>query len=301
MTTNRAQIAELLKPGVDEIIMNEKVYDPEWPEIFRTRQSHKAVEYDVEMKLTGLASIKQEGAAIAFDDMGERFITQYINRTIGLGTSITMEAIEDNLYKDEFPEQIRHLKRSMMITKDILGASVLNNGFNTAFPIGDGRPLFDLNHPIDTGFVPNTPAIQADLNLSSLQDGIITIGKFRDQAGLLMQVKPMKLIVPIDLSFVATQILKSEFITDSANNDINAVKYLNSIQKSFRVNHYLTDEDAWFITTDNDGFKHFARSGMESDVYADVHTKNVIATVYERYSFGTSNFRCAYGSEGSAT
>jgi hypothetical protein len=300
MAINTTAIANLLRPGLAAVFGDYAMYPAQWPEIYETHDSDKAVEIEVEMKMLGLAQIRAEGAPTAVDTMGQRIVTSYVHRYVGLSFNITRQAIMDNLYKTKFPLMVQALKKSMSQSKDILGASVLNNGFNPAYPIGDGQPLYSLNHPIDSGVVANMPSVPAQLNEASIESAIVTIQQFQDQAGLIVQTKPRKMIVPPQLQFTADRLLESAFRTNTANNDISAIYNISAIPQGYRVNQYLTNPNAWFILTDaSNGFKHYIREPIETGVYTDFATDNLLAKAIERYSFGNSNFRSTYGSSGS--
>lgn len=299
MTINTTAIRSLLRPGLAAIFGDYTMYPSQWTEIFEKHTSDKAYEIEVEIKMLGLAAIKAEGAPTTYDNMGQRFITNYVHRYVSIGFIITRQAIKDNLYQAKFPMQGKALKDSMLQTKEVLGASVLNNGFDSNFPIGDGQPLFSTAHPIDNGTVANTFSVQADLNETSLQDAIVGVQRFKDAAGKRVMIKQQKLIVPTPLQWQAERLLKSEFRTATANNDVNAIYTTGAVPKGYRVNQFLTDDDAWFLLTDcPNGFKHYEREALETDVYTDFDTDNLKAKALERYSFGCTDFRAAWGSSG---
>lgn len=299
MTINTSQIQQLLRPGLAEVFGDYPMYPAEYTEIFETKTSDKAVEIEVEMKLLGMASLKSEGAGTAFQDMGQRIISTYYHRYTSVGFIITRQAMKDNLYESQFPQQAQSLRNSMMQAKEVNGASVLNNGFSASFPGGDGVALFSTAHPIDTGTFANTPTVQTDLNESSLQDAITAVSQFRDQAGLITMTKPVKLVVPPQLQFTADRLLNSQFRTGTANNDINAIYNMSAVPQGYRVNHFLTDTNAWFLMTDApNGLKHYVREKLETDVFTDFTSDNLLAKAIERYSFGWSNARAAYASSG---
>lgn len=301
MAINTGAIANLLRPGLAAVFGSYPMYPSQWSEIFDVYESDKAVEIEVEMKMLGLAQIRPEGAQTAMDTMGQRIITNYQHKYIGLGFVITRQAIMDNLYKTRFPMMATALRDSLAQTKEILGAAVLNNGFNSAFPIGDGKPLFSTQHPIDGGVFANTPSTPSDLNEASLESAIITIQQFKNQAGLIVQTKPKKLIVAPQNQFVAERLLGSAFRTGTNNNDISAVYNITAIPEGYRTNQFLTatSGQAWYLLTDApDGFKHYVREKVETDVYTDFSTDNLQAKAIERYSFGVSNPRAAYGNQG---
>lgn len=299
MTINTTAIRSLLRPGLAAIFGDYSMYPSQWTEIFEKHTSDKAYEIEVEIKLLGLAAIKAEGAPTTYDNMGQRYLTNYVHKYVSIGYIITRQAIKDNLYQAKFPMQAKALKDSMLQTKEVLGASVLNNGFDSNFPIGDGQTLFSTAHPIDNGTVANTFTVQADLNETSLQDAIVGIQRFKDAAGKRVMVKQQKLIVPTPLQWQAERLLKSEFRTATANNDVNAIYTTGAVPKGYRVNQFLTDDDAWFLLTDcPNGFKHYEREALETDVYTDFDSDNLKAKALERYSFGCTDFRAAWGSQG---
>jgi phage major head subunit gpT-like protein len=225
---------------------------------------------------------------------------RYTHETIALGFSLTEEAIEDNLYDSLATRYTKALARAMAYTKQTKAAAVLNNGFNSAFPGGDGVSLFNTAHPLVSGGTnSNTPATPADLNETSLEAAVIQIAAWTDERGLLIAAKPVKLVVPPSLQFVATRILETELRTATADNDINALRNNRSIPGGYTVNNYLTDTDAWFLTTDvPNGLKHFVRTPMSQSMDGDFDTGNVRYKARERYSFGWSDPLGMFGSPG---
>lgn len=299
MAMTSAQIRDLLIPYLSAVTGDYAKYPTQWSEFYTTHKTKMLQDREVEMKYTGLAAIRPEGSPTTFDTMGERMLVTYTQRQVSLGFSITYLAQIGNLYKSKFPGQLSALKGSMAQTKETLGASLLSNGFNAAFPIGDGQPFFSVNHPIDTGVVANTPAVQADLNEASLESGILTIRQFKDRAGLITQCKPEKLIVGFQNEFVAERLTKSQFRTGGGLNDVAATVSLGSIPKGYRVNQYVTLPNAWWINTNApDGMKLYQLEALKTDIYSDFSTDNLLCKATEIYSFGVTNFRCMYGSNG---
>lgn len=298
---NTGQIAQLLRPGLKAVFGQYPTYPEQWTEIFKTYQSDKYQEIEVEMKYLGAADIKPEGQPIATDSMGQRIVTNYIHKRVGLSFTITKEAVEDNLYQSQFPQQAVSLRNSLRITKNILGANVLNNAFNAAYPIGDGQSVCSIAHPIDGGVFSNNLAGSATVDFSEagVEQAIIQIQKFPMQSGILSQTMAKKLILPRELQFAASRLLNSAFRVDVANNDINALYHNDYIPDGYKINQFLTSSTSWFIITDaEDGLKHFQRTAVETDTYVDYPTDNVMAKATERYSFGVSNPRGIFGSPG---
>jgi hypothetical protein len=225
---------------------------------------------------------------------------RYNHETISLGFSLTEEAIEDNLYDSLSSRYTKALARAMAFTKQTKAAGVLNSGFTAGTNGGDGVPLFSTAHPLVSGGTnSNTPAVQADLNETSLEAAVIQIAAWTDERGLLIAAKPRKLIVPPNLMFVATRLLETDGRVGTADNDINALANNGSIPEGYTVNHFLTDTDAWFLSTDvPNGMKHFVRSPMANSMDGDFDTGNVRYKARERYSFGWSDPLGMFGSQG---
>ena len=295
---NITQIANLVRPGTHAIVGDYKTYPSEYSEIYTTMPSEMAVEYDVEMKFTGLGQYRPEGAPTAVDDMGQRYVTQYNHRYFGLAFNITRMALVNNLYKSKFPIQMRALKKSMHQTKEVSAASVINNASNGAFPMADGQPLLSNAHPVDGGTFSNITAIHTDLSEAALEAGVIAMGMWPDVAGLTVATKPIKLLVPMQGFFTADRLLKSQFRPGVDTNDINAINNKGIFPKGYVVNHYLTNPNAWYILSDADnGFQHFEREPFTTDVYCDFSTDSLMVKAIECYSFGVTNVRSIYGTQ----
>jgi hypothetical protein len=276
-------------------------YGEEHKEIFDTETSERSFEEETKLSGFSAAPVKNEGSAIAYDNGQEVFTARYTHETIALGFSLTEEAIEDNLYDSLSARYTKALARAMSYTKQTKAASVLNNGFSASYLGGDGKPLFSTTHPqVSGGVNSNTPATQTDLNETSLEAAVIQIAAWSDERGLLIAAKPRKLVVPPNLMFVATRLLETELRVGTADNDINAIKNNGSIPEGYTVNHFLTDTNAWFLTTDvPNGLKHFVRTPMSTGMDGDFDTGNVRYKARERYSFGWSDPLGMFGSSGS--
>ncbi len=300
---SRANELKQLLPGLNALFGEEyNRYENEHEEIYVTENSERSFEEELKLSGFGAAPVKDEGSAITYDTAQESFVARYTHETIGLGFSITEEAIEDNLYVSVSARYTKALARAMSYTKQVKAAYPLNNGFSTTFSSGDGVALFSTAHPLVSGGTnSNRPSTGADLNETSLEDAIIQIGKWTDERGLKIAAKARKLIIPSDLQFVATRLLQSDYRVGTADNDINAVKTNGVIPEGYSVNHYLTDTNAFFITTDvPDGMKHFVRAPMTTTMDGDFDTGNVRYKARERYSFGVSDPLGIFGSPGSS-
>jgi len=301
MAISRAQLLKELLPGLNALFgMEYGRYGEEHKEIFVTETSERSFEEEVKLSGFSAAPVKNEGQAISYDNAQEAFSARYSHETIALGFSITEEAIEDNLYDSLSARYTKALARAMAYTKQVKAANILNNGFNNNYPGGDGVELFSTSHPLVSGGVnSNEPSTPADLNETSLEAAVIQIAAWTDERGLLIAAKPRKLVVPPALMFVATRLLETELRVGTADNDINALKNNGSIPEGYSVNHFLTDTNAWFLTTDvPNGLKHFIRTPMSTSMDGDFDTGNVRYKARERYAFGGSDPLGIFGSPG---
>ncbi len=301
MAISRAQLLKELLPGLNALFgLEYDRYGEEHKEIYETESSDRS--FEEETKLSGFANapVKNEGAAIAYDNAQEAFTSRYNHVTIALGFSLTEEAVEDNLYDSLSARYTKALARSMANTKQVRAANVVNNGFNAAYTGGDGVPLFSDAHPLVSGGTnSNTQDTPADLSEASLENAVIQIAAWTDERGLLIAAKPRKLVIPPALQFVATRILETQLRVGTADNDINAMYTNSSIPEGYTVNHYLTDTNGFYLTTDvPNGMKHFERTALTTSMDGDFDTGNVRYKARERYSFGWSDPLGMWGSPG---
>jgi hypothetical protein len=303
MAISRAQLLKELLPGLNALFgMEYSRYGEEHKEIYETETSERSFEEETKLSGFSAAPVKNEGSAIAYDNAQEAWTTRYNHETIALGFSITEEAIEDNLYDSLSARYTKSLARAMAYTKQVKAAAVINNGFSASYPGGDGVALFSTAHPLISGGTnSNRPSTAADLNETSLEAAVIQIAAWTDERGLLIAAKPKKLIVPPALQFVATRLLETSLRVGTTDNDINALKNNGSIPEGYTINHYLTDANGWYLTTDvPNGLKHFIRSPLENKMDGDFDTGNVRYKARERYSFGWSDPLGVFGSPGSS-
>ena len=302
MAISRSQLVKELEPGLNALFgLEYGRYDAEHTEIYETETSDRAFEEEVMLSGFGNARVKSEGGSIIYDNATETFTARYTHETIALGFAITEEAVEDNLYDRISARYTKALARSMANTKQVKAANVLNNAFDPNFTGGDGKELCATDHPLVAGTLSNELATAADLNETSLEQALIDIAAFTDERGLLISTQGRKLIIPSELQFVADRLMASANRVGTADNDINALRNMGMIPEGYTVNHYLVDNDAFFIKTDiPNGFKLFQRSPIRTSMEGDFDTGNVRYKARERYSFGFSDPRCVFGSPGAA-
>jgi hypothetical protein len=301
MAISRAQLLKELLPGLNALFGLEYAkYGEEHKEIYETESSERSFEEETKLSGFSAAPVKNEGASIAYDNAQEAWTARYTHETIAMGFSITEEAVEDNLYDSLSSRYTKALARGMAYTKQVKAAYVLNNAFSGGPTYGDGVVLCSTAHPLISGGVnSNTPSTPADLNETSLENAVIQIAAWTDERGLLIAAQPRKLIIPPALQFVSTRLLETNLRVGTSDNDINALKNNGSIPEGYTVNHYLTDTNAWFLTTDvPNGLKHFVRTPLSTGMDGDFDTGNVRYKSRERYSFGVSDPLGIFGSPG---
>ena len=301
MAISRAQLAKELEPGLNALFgLEYSKYGDEAAEIFESESSDRAFEEEVMLSGFGAAPTKSEGAGVEYDSATEVYTARYTHETVAMAFALTEEAVEDNLYDRLSNRYTRALARSMAHSKQVKGASILNNGFNNNFTGGDGKELLATDHPLSVGGTfSNEPTTATDLNETALENGLISISQFTDERGLIVALRGRKLVIPAELQFVAERLMKSEGRVGTADNDINALRSSGAIPEGYTVNHFLTDPDAFFILTDApNGLKHFTRAPLRTAMEGEFNTGNMRFKARERYSFGWSDPRAIYGSPG---
>jgi hypothetical protein len=303
MALNRADFRKQLQEGLNAVFgMAYKSYPEEWRGFFAVTTSNKAFEEDVLMAGFGAAPVKGEGAGVEYDEGAESYVARYNHETIALAFAITEEAEEDGLYGALGSKYAKALARSLQHTKEVKGSNILNNGFDPSFLGGDGVSLFSTAHPLwGGGTQSNKLATPADLSEASIEAALIQIGDWVDERGIPIAVQAKCIVIPTELQFIAERILNSPYRSGTSDNDVNALKTMGALPSGVKINHRLTDADAWFIITDcPDGLKHMVRKKVSRGIEGDFETGNMRYKARERYSFGWSDYRGAFGSEGAA-
>ena len=302
MAISRSQLVKELEPGLNALFgLEYKRYENQHAEIYNEESSDRAFEEEVMLSGFANAQVKGEGSGVSFDEAQETFTARYTHETVALAFAITEEAIEDNLYDRLASRYTKALARSMAQTKQVKAVNPLTQGLPTTdnYDSGDGVSLFNTAHPTVAGTVANTLATQSDLNETSLEQSLIDIAGMTDERGLKIAARGMKMIIPSELQFTAERLMKSTNRVGTADNDINAIKSMGMIPQGYVVNNYLTDPNAFYIITDvPNGMKYFVRSPISTKMEGDFDTGNVRYKARERYSFGVSDFRGIFGSEG---
>ena len=300
MVISRMQLVKELEPGLNALFgLEYDRYENQDKEIFDTESSDRAFEEEVMLGGFANAAVKPEGQGVSYEDAQETYTARYTNETIALAFALTEEAVEDNLYDKLSTRYTKALARSMANTKQVKAANILNRAFNNSYLGGDAKELCATDHPTLSGDQKNELSTAADLNETSLEQMLIDIADMKDERGMKIALRGMKMIIPVNLQFVAERLMKSAGRVGTADNDINAIKSMGMVPQGYVVNNFLTDTDAFFIKTDApNGLKHFVRAPIRTAMEGDFDTGNVRYKARERYSFGWSDWRGIFGSPG---
>ena len=300
MVISRMQLVKELEPGLNALFgLEYDRYENQDKEIFDSESSDRAFEEEVMLGGFANAAVKPEGQGVTYEDAQETYTARYTNETIALAFALTEEAVEDNLYDKLSTRYTKALARSMANTKQVKAANILNRAFNGSYLGGDNKELCATDHPTLSGDQKNELSTAADLNETSLEQMLIDIADMKDERGMKIALRGMKMIIPVNLQFVAERLMKSAGRVGTADNDINAIKSMGMVPEGYVVNNFLTDTDAFFIKTDApNGLKHFVRAPIRTAMEGDFDTGNVRYKARERYSFGWSDWRGIFGSPG---
>lgn len=300
---NTGYFPKTLWPGLNviyttQIALWEK--GAEWRKIFVSQKSNKNYEEDLSITSFAPATIKPQGENIEYDTFKQGYVSRYNNVTYAKGCIITMEELQDNLYPVVGKQRTESMAKSMYLAREYNGIYIINNAFNPAVTYGDDTALCNNAHPITNGTLSNVLAGSSDLNEAALEQAAIAIRNFTDDRGYKSAYMPQKLLIPHELEYEATRILKNaDWRPDTANRDINALYVTNTFPGGIVISHYMDDPDAWFILTNADnGLKYMDRM---KDTFTDDNSfddKNAKFSVVARYSFGCSNWRHIFGSPG---
>jgi len=294
------QLVKELEPGLNALFgLEYDRYENQDKEIFDSESSDRAFEEEVMLGGFANAAVKPEGQGVSYEDAQETYTARYTNETIALAFALTEEAVEDNLYDKLSTRYTKALARSMANTKQVKAANILNRAFNASYLGGDNKELCATDHPTLSGDQKNELSTAADLNETSLEQMLIDIADMKDERGMKIALRGMKMIIPVNLQFVAERLMKSAGRVGTADNDINAIKSMGMVPEGYVVNNFLTDTDAFFIKTDApNGLKHFVRAPIRTAMEGDFDTGNVRYKARERYSFGWSDWRGIFASPG---
>lgn len=295
---NQADLSRLLQEGVEAVAgARYDMYEPEWNAYLEEKGSKKAYELDVYKATLGTAQLKPEGREVYTDKQTQLYTNTFVHAMYAIGSEITYEAIKNNLYEDEIEEVGNYIEESLQESEQIIAADVINSGYST-FLCGDGEPVFSENHRLKQGVFANRFTGHVDLSEAALEDAVIAVSYFKNAAGLRIRPKVECLIVPSNLQFTAHRLLDSPLQAETSNNAVNALKAMATFPQGYKVSHYFTDPDAWFIKTNTrNGGKFFRREDhMFRSDNSNTNTLNFRSIGTTWFSVGVTDPRCYFGS-----
>jgi hypothetical protein len=292
--------------SIVEPILNEcfdGVYDQradEWSRVFREEDGIPR-NYHEEPVLYGFGAAPQlpDGTPVTYQQGGVLFLKRYVYKVYGLAFALTKVLVEDGDHIRIGQVYARHLAQSLVETKELLSANVLNTAFSSANPGGDGVSLTNTAHPIVNGTFSNQLATSANLSQTSLEQMLIQIRQAVDNNGKKIRLVPRQLIVAPGNIFQAEVLLKSVLRTGNANNDINPVKSIGLLDEGAAVLSRLSSPTAWWVQTDApEGMKLLMRRRLEKTMEGDFETDSMRYKATERYDVGFTDPRAVYGTAG---
>lgn len=135
-------------------------------------------------------------------------------------------------------------------TIDSLFVNIFNNGFDAAWPVYDGQPLFSQNHPLKGvgGVFANRPAVGTDLDTDALMAGMSYFFKMKSDDGMFFSMNPKYLLVHPDLYYKALTLLGTPTQIGQNNPNIpNPLSFTPAGQLTILYSAKLTDPNAWFL------------------------------------------------------
>jgi len=292
--------------SIVEPILNEcfdGVYDQradEWSRVFREEDGIPR-NYHEEPVLYGFGAAPQlpDGTPVTYQQGGVLFLQRYVYKVYGLAFALTKVLVEDGDHIRLGQVYARHLAQSLVETKELLSANVLNVAFNSAYTGGDGVSLVSTAHPIVNGTFSNQLATSANLSQTSLEQMLIQVRQAVDNNGKRIRLVPRQLVVAPGNIFQAEVLLKSVLRTGNANNDINPVKSIGLLDEGAAVISRLTSPTAWWVQTDApEGMKLLMRRRLEKTMEGDFETDSMRYKATERYTVGFTDPRAIYGTPG---
>jgi hypothetical protein len=292
--------------SIVEPILNEcfdGVYDQradEWSHVFR-EQTGIPRNYHEEPVLYGFGAAPQlpDGTPVSYQQGGVLFLQRYVYNVYGLAFALTKVLVEDGDHIRIGQVYAKHLAQSLVETKELLAANVLNRAFNSSFTGGDGVQLSATNHPIVNGTFSNLLSTAANLSQTSLEQMLIQVRQAVDNNGKRIRLQPRQLVVASGNVFQAEVLLKSVLRTGTANNDINPVKSIGLLPEGAAVLSRLTSATNWWVQTDApEGLKLMMRRGLEKTMEGDFETDSMRYKATERYVISWTDPRAVFGTPG---
>jgi hypothetical protein len=264
-------------------------------QLFEKLSSDRAFELDVLTDNFTVIPVKPEATNITYQSASQQFTTTYNHTSFGGGFQISKEAKDDGKEMDLMKKYMRNLGFAGKRTNEIRGANVYLRAFNSSYLGGDGVQLIATTHPTKAGNQANTLANQVALSEAALEDLTKLVYKAKDYNGNIAQIRTKQLVVGPNLLHEATRLTASPLRVSTANNDINALKYLNDLPEVV-MNPYFESSNLYFLRTDcSDGLKFFERTAPEFSMDSQFDAEVSKYKIFFRNTFYWTDFRGLYG------
>jgi hypothetical protein len=296
----RSQIQNLMWPGLALINLDNKYWPLLSNRMYQTIETNKAFDVTVEMVPVGYARKMDETEPFSVQSNSILNKTEATHISYGAALEFSFEAIDDNLYVDQYVDGATQIKQSLLVTQDLYGAAPFNNGFSSTSPIGDGQPFFSNIHPLGQGAGTYSNLLSpASLSETSLTQMVTGIQTFPDPSGKVLNYQAKQLVVHPNLQFDAARILHDAERPGTANRDIGVFYNMDLISGGIIVNPYLQNTIASYLqSTCPDSAVWFKRNMNETSTWMDEKNRIVGMGAFMRFSFVITNARNAYGNQG---
>lgn len=251
----------------------------------------------------GVLQRKNEGSALTYDSSQEVYKPTYQAVAYALGFIITKEAVDDGMAILKAKTFTQDFRKSAMETREIIVANIYNNAFaasSVTMTNGDGKTMIANDHPTHAGTQSNLiTGGSVDMSEAAIEQLRQDVRNAKNHRGLRTNLMIDKLICSVSDEATANRILRSEKRVATSDNDLNFARANNTVPGGIVANPYLTDTDAFFVTTSaSNGAKLIVRQEPEIDQSGDFDTKNAKFSVMMRCVGGWSDWRGVYGSAG---
>lgn len=208
--------------------------------------------------------------------------------------------IEKDLWDDaqhaEVKQRVQRVIDSHYRFRQLHAHSLLNNAFDSNYPIPDGKPLCATDHPASPD---NTTLLQsnlgtAELDVDSLEETRIAMMMFKDDKGKELLTIPDLLIVPPALEMRALEIVRSAGRPDTSDRADNVRRGAYEVLTL----PLLTNSKAWFLVDSKRMMQFnlwFDRRKPVPERAEDFDTEVLKWKLVTRFSYGTTHWAWIYG------
>ena len=283
----------LLDPGLRKIFMDEYALpEGHLENLYGMEKSNKSIEYD--LGVGGMGDLEEFDGNIPYDDFKQQYRVSYTHKEWVKGIKIERKLVDDDLYSiiNKRPAQLALVAKR---TKEKHASSVFNNAFNTSiFTGGDGLSLCaDAHTRVGTTTTVDNAGTTA-LSATAVEATRLLMRQYVDETDNLLIARGDCLVVPPALEEQAWEIVNATGKMDTADNNPN----FNKGKYKIIVWDYLIDSNNWFMIDSRMCkmyLKWFNRIPVEFNKDKDFDTYISKWSVYQRYSYGFSDWTFIYG------